>query len=51
LPNASPIKGVAIITGSDTDLIQLSARVSAKDHDLIPLIVKQVESDAANATQ
>jgi hypothetical protein len=46
-PNTSPIDGVAIIAGTDTDLIQLSARVSAKDHDLIPLIVKQVESDAA----
>jgi hypothetical protein len=51
LPNASPIDGVAIITGVDTDLIQLSARVSAKDHDLIPLIVKQMESDAATAAQ
>jgi len=50
-PNASPIDGVAIITGTDTDLIQLSARVPAKDRDLIPLIVKQVESDAATATQ
>jgi hypothetical protein len=51
LPNASPIYGVAIITGRDTDLTQVSARVSAKDRDVIPLIVKQVESDAANATQ
>src|SRR5208283_3300616 len=51
LPNASPIDGVAIITGVDTDLIQLSARVSAKDRDLIPLIVKQVESDAATGAQ
>ncbi len=50
-PNASPIDGVAIIAGTDTDLIQLSARVPAKDRDLIPLIVKQVESDAATATQ
>ena len=49
--NASPIDGVAIITGTDTDLIQLSARVSAKDRDLIPLIVKQVESDAAAEAQ
>jgi hypothetical protein len=49
--NASPIDGVAIIAGTDTDLIQLSARVPAKDRDLIPLIVKQVESEAANATQ
>ncbi len=42
---------MAIITGTDTDLIQLSARVSAKDRDLIPLIVKQVESDAATEAQ
>jgi hypothetical protein len=46
LPNASPIDGVDLITGQDTDLIQLSARVSAKDRDLIPLIVKEVESGA-----
>ena len=51
LPNASPIDGVAIITGTDTDLIQLSARVLAMDRDLIPLIVKQVESDAATEAQ
>jgi len=51
LPNASPIDGVAIITGTDTDLIQLSARVPAKDRDLIPLIVKQVESEAAAGAQ
>jgi hypothetical protein len=48
LPNASPINGVAIVTGKDTDLVQLSARVSAKDRDLIPVIVKQVESDATS---
>jgi len=51
LPNASPIDGVAIITGTDTDLVQLSARVSAKDRDLIPLIVKQVESEAGAGAQ
>jgi hypothetical protein len=51
LPNASPIDGVAIITGTDTDLIQLSARVSQKDRDLIPLIVKQVESEAGAGAQ
>ena len=42
---------MAIITGSDTDLTLLSARVAAKDRDLIPLIVKQVESDAVMGTQ
>jgi hypothetical protein len=51
LPNGSPIDGVAIISGVDTDLTQLSARVSAKDRDLIPLIVKQVESDATAGAQ
>lgn len=51
LPNASPIDGVDLITGADTDLIQLSARFSAKDCDLIPLIVKQVERSAAAGTQ
>ncbi len=51
LPNASPIDGVAIITGADTDLTQLSARVSAKDRDLIPLIVKQAESEAVAGAQ
>ncbi|MGD0348241.1 MAG: hypothetical protein ABSA85_15875 [Terracidiphilus sp.] len=51
LPNASPIDGVAIITGTDTDLIQLSARVAAKDRDLIPFIVQQVESNGATASQ
>ncbi len=49
--NASPIDGVAIITGTDTGLIQLSARVSAKDRDLIPLILKQVERDAGAGAQ
>lgn len=49
--NASPIDGVAMIVGSDTDLVQLSARVSAQDRDLIPLIVQQVESDAAASMQ
>jgi hypothetical protein len=45
--NASPIDGVAIISGADTDLTQLSARVAASDGDLIPAMVKQVESEAA----
>jgi hypothetical protein len=44
--NASPIAGVAIIAGVDTDLIQLSARLPDKDRDLRPIIVKQIESEA-----
>ncbi len=51
LPNTSPIDGVAIITGVDTDMTKLSARLSAEDRDLIPIIVKQVESDAATEAQ
>jgi hypothetical protein len=49
--NGSPVDGVAIVTGTDTDLVLLSARVPAKDRELIPLIVQQVESDAAAAAQ
>ena len=40
LMNASPIDGVAIISGVDTDLTQLSARVPATDSDLIPAMVE-----------
>jgi hypothetical protein len=45
--NASPIDGVAIISGADTDLTLLSARVPETDGDLIPAMVAQVESEAA----
>ena len=45
--NASPIDGVAIVSGADTDLTQLSARVPATDADLIPAMVAQVEREAA----
>jgi hypothetical protein len=47
--NASPIEGVAMISGPDTDLTQLSARLSGANRDLAPAIVKQAESDAAAA--
>ena len=48
--NASPIDGVAIIAGADTDLVQLSARVPAGDRDLIPAMVGQTEKEAAANT-
>jgi hypothetical protein len=51
LPNTSPIYGVEIISGTDTDLIQLAVRTPAEYSDLIPLFVKQVESDTAKAAQ
>jgi hypothetical protein len=50
-PNASPIDGAAIISGADTDLIQLSTRLSEKDRDLIPLIVQQAERDVQAGAQ
>lgn len=43
--NASPIEGVAIIAGADTDLVQLSARIPTNDSDLIPYMVTQAESE------
>ena len=48
--NASPINGVAIIAGADTDLVQLSARIPAADSDLIPAMVGQTEKEAAADT-
>ena len=43
--NASPIAGVAILSGAETDLVLLSARLKKKDRDLIPTIVGQVEKE------
>ena len=48
--NASPIDGVAIIAGADSDLVQLSARIPASDSDLIPALVGQAEKEAAADT-
>jgi hypothetical protein len=47
--NANPIDGVAIIAGKDTDLVLLATRISGANRDLIPAIVRKVESDAAAA--
>jgi hypothetical protein len=47
--NESPIYGVAIISGADTDLVQLSARVPANDSDLVPAMIARVEVEAAAA--
>jgi hypothetical protein len=48
--SATSIRGVAIIAGTDTDLVQLSARVRASDSDLIPAMVGQAEKEAAADT-
>jgi hypothetical protein len=50
-PNAGPIDGVAIISGKDTDLVLLAARISGAKRNLIPAMVSQVESDAPAAAQ
>jgi len=49
---AGPIDGVAIVSGADTDLTQLSARLKDNDRDLTQTIVSQVELEAsASQTQ
>lgn len=48
--NASPIDGVAIISGADSDLVQMSARVPANDADLIPAMVGQTEKEYADVS-
>jgi hypothetical protein len=47
--NGSAIDGVAILSGADTDLVLLSARLSEKDQDLIATIVGQVEKESADS--
>jgi hypothetical protein len=44
--NANSILGVAIISGTDTDLTHLSARVPTADSDLVRFIVIGAESEA-----
>lgn len=45
--NDGPISGVAIVTGPETGLVQLSMRLPKDMSDLIEVIVHQVEQDAA----
>jgi len=49
--NSSPIDGVVVISGADTNLTHLSARVPEADSDLIPAMVAQAEKEAAAASQ
>ena len=46
--NADPISGVAILIGRTPDLLQLSMRLPKEQRDLGPIIVQQVERDAAH---
>jgi len=47
--NADPISGVEILTGPETSLVLLAVRLAPNLTDLTPVIIRQVERDAANA--
>jgi hypothetical protein len=49
--DASPIQGVAILFGSEMDLVQLSVRVSEKDRDLVRPILLRIEGEVGSETQ
>ena len=45
--NASPIRGVAILSGADPDLVDLSMRLPVPLSSLGPTITQQVEREAS----
>lgn len=47
--NADPIRGVAILVGSDPDLVFLAARLPSDRTDLTSIIIRQVELDSAQS--
>ena len=47
LKNDRPISGVAMLIGGTPDLVQLSFRLPPDLADLAPVIIQQVERDAA----
>jgi len=47
--DASPIQGVAVLFGSEMDLVQLSVRLSEQDRDLVRLIVARIESEVVGS--
>jgi hypothetical protein len=47
IKDADPIDGVAILTGEDPSLTQLSARLPTEMSDLLPAIIRQVEQDSS----
>jgi hypothetical protein len=48
--NADPIRGAAILVGPDTDLLSLSVRLPHEMDGLTPVIIQQVELEAAAVT-
>jgi hypothetical protein len=47
--NSSPIAGVAILSGEETSLFQLSARLPDEDRDLLQVIVRQLKREVVKA--
>ena len=47
LENDKPISGVAMLVGDPPDLVHLSVRLPPNLADLAPVIIQQVERDAA----
>ena len=47
--DASPIQGVAVLFGSEMDLVQLSVRLSEKDRDLVRPIIGRIEGEVAGS--
>ena len=50
ISNSDPISGVAILFGQDTDLFQLSVRLSQRNKELTSAIISQVERDVEDRT-
>jgi hypothetical protein len=48
LPNDQPIQGMALISGEDVDSLVLTMRLPQGQQALVPLILKQVETDATS---
>jgi len=49
LPNASPIRGVALLFSGETSLLQLSARLPKADKDLLAPILQYIEREAVQS--
>lgn len=49
IKDANPIDGVALLTGDELSLTQLSVRLSPEMSDLLPVIIQQVEQDSTQS--
>jgi hypothetical protein len=51
LKNSEPIRGVAILTGQEANLLQLSVRLPTNSADIVHAIIQQTEQETAKHTQ